>query len=110
MIKLCLIFFSSCYFRRMDHTPLQDAIENDHHEVIKLLVKCGAHLTGSNRYLGEQLCLAASRGSITRLKSYQLAGAPMVQTDSCERTALHVVMTKMTQICYGWIITCRILF
>lgn len=75
----------------MDKTPLQEAIENDHHNVIKILVKCGAHLTGSTRLMGEQLCLAAARGSERRLRSYHLAGAHMTQVDSCGRTALHVV-------------------
>lgn len=76
---------------RLDRTPLQDAIENDRHQVVKLLVKCGAHMTGSARLIGEQLCLAAARGSIVRLQSYQIAGTDLSQTDCSGRTALHVV-------------------
>lgn len=75
----------------MDRTPLHDAIETDRHHVIKLLVKCGAHMTGSARLLGEQLCLAAARGSIIRLQSYQISGTDLSQSDCCGRTALHIV-------------------
>lgn len=79
----------------MDRTPLHDAINGDHYQVIRLLVKCGAHLTGSGRLVGEQLCLAAARGSVVRLQSYKLAGADLSQVDSCGRTALHVVRYKV---------------
>lgn len=92
MVKYLLLNGCSVHVRdRLDNTPLQDAIDNDHHDVITLLMECGAHLTGSSRLLGEKLCLAAARGSLVRLKSYQLAGAHMAQMDSCGRTALHVV-------------------
>lgn len=74
-----------------NNTPLQDAVENDHHHVIEILMKCGAHICGGQRLLGEKLCLAAGRGSVTRLKSYYLAGVHLNTPDSSGRTALHVV-------------------
>ncbi|XP_039961428.1 L-asparaginase [Bactrocera tryoni] len=73
-----------------DRTPLLEAISGDHHEIIQVLINCGAHLTGSSRAIGEQLCAAAARGSLVRLKSYQLAGADLAQPDPSGRTALHL--------------------
>ena len=73
-----------------DRTPLLEAISGDHHEIIQILINCGAHLTGSSRAIGEQLCAAAARGSLVRLKSYQLAGADLAQPDPSGRTALHL--------------------
>lgn len=75
---------------RYDRTPLMDAILHDHHEIIRLLVKCGAHLTGSIRAIGEHLCNAASRNLLDRLESYRLAGADLSQEDPGGRTALHI--------------------
>jgi len=75
---------------RYERTPLHDAIAVDSHEIIQLLINCGAHLTGSSRAIGEQLCAAAARGSLKRLQSYQLAGADMTLPDPSGRTALHL--------------------
>uniref|UniRef100_A0A1B0EST4 asparaginase n=1 Tax=Glossina morsitans morsitans TaxID=37546 RepID=A0A1B0EST4_GLOMM len=75
---------------RYERTPLLEAIATDNHEIIKLLRNCGAHLTGSSRAIGEQLCAAAARNSLLRLQSYQLAGADLSQPDTSRRTALHV--------------------
>ncbi|XP_034489842.1 L-asparaginase [Drosophila innubila] len=75
---------------RYDRTPLQEAVSTDNHEIIQLLISCGAHLTGSSRAVGEQLCAAASRGSLRRLQSYQLAGTDLSLSDPSGRTALHV--------------------
>ncbi|XP_016942489.2 L-asparaginase [Drosophila suzukii] len=75
---------------RYDRTPLLEAVSTDSHEIIQLLINCGAHLTGSSRAVGEQLCAAAARGSMIRLKSYQYAGADLAQTDPSGRSALHV--------------------
>lgn len=75
---------------RYDRTPLLEAISQDHHEIIQLLVTCGAHMTGSLRALGEHLCAAACRGSIKRLQSYYYAGADLSQPDPSGRTALHI--------------------
>ncbi|XP_062555287.1 L-asparaginase isoform X2 [Armigeres subalbatus] len=75
---------------RYDRTPLMDAILNDHYEIIRLLIKCGAHLTGSIRAIGESLCSAAARNLLHRLESYRIAGADLSQTDPSGRTALHV--------------------
>ncbi|KAJ4436644.1 hypothetical protein ANN_16775, partial [Periplaneta americana] len=44
------------YFR-YDFTPLMDAIRSDHHDVIEVLVKCGAHLSLTQpKNIGEELC------------------------------------------------------
>ena len=75
---------------RYDRTPLMDAIMHDHHQAIRLLIKCGAHLTGSIRAIGDGLCAAAARNQQARLESYRIAGADLSQEDSCGRTALHV--------------------
>ncbi|XP_019532439.3 L-asparaginase isoform X1 [Aedes albopictus] len=75
---------------RYDRTPLMDAILNDHYQIIRLLLKCGAHLTGSIRAIGESLCSAAARNQIHRLESYRIAGADLSQADPTGRTALHV--------------------
>lgn len=75
---------------RYDRTPLQEAISNDHHEIIKLLMKCGGHITGSSRSVGESLCGASSRGMIRRLEGYRLAGADLSLQDCSGRTALHL--------------------
>ncbi|XP_055589321.1 L-asparaginase isoform X2 [Uranotaenia lowii] len=75
---------------RYDRTPLMDAILNDQHQIIRLLIKCGAHLTGSIRTIGDNLCNAAARNLLNRLESYRIAGADLTQEDSSGRTALHV--------------------
>lgn len=75
---------------RYDKTPLIEAITTDRHEIIKVLRNCGAHLTGSARIIGEELCAASSRGALKRLQSYYLAGADLNQPDPCGRTALHI--------------------
>lgn len=75
---------------RHDRTALMEAISCDYHEIIKILVKCGAHITGSARGLGEQLCSVAARGVLSRLESYRLAGADLSQPDTSGRTAVHL--------------------
>lgn len=76
---------------RYDRTPLSEAVLNDRHEIIKLLMKCGAHITASARAVGESLCAATARGLLKRIESYRLAGADLSQTDTCGRTPLHVL-------------------
>lgn len=91
MVKHLLAHGVSVHIRdRYDRTALMEAISTDNHEIIKILVKCGAHMTGSARGLGEQLCSVAVRGYITRIESYRLAGADLSQPDASGRTALHV--------------------
>lgn len=75
---------------RHDYTALMEAIAIDNHEIIKTLIKCGAHMTGSARALGESLCAAAARGLVKRLKSYRLAGVDLSQVDVSGRSALHL--------------------
>lgn len=91
MVKHLLAYGVSVHIRdRHERTALMEAIAGDHHDIIKTLIKCGAHMTGSARALGENLCAAASRGSVKRIQSYRLAGANLNQCDFCGRTALHV--------------------
>ncbi|XP_055384094.1 L-asparaginase [Condylostylus longicornis] len=75
---------------RFDRTALLEAISGNYHDIIRLLMKCGAHLTGSSRAVGEELCLAASKNSVARLESLRLAGADLSQEDISGRTALHL--------------------
>ncbi|XP_074104169.1 L-asparaginase isoform X2 [Cotesia typhae] len=74
---------------RFDRTPLTEAVENDHHEIIKLLRQCGAHLHESPLLIGQKLCNAAAFGCLKRLQSYNIAGADLSQPDVSGRTALH---------------------
>lgn len=84
-----MVFFISLYSR--GYSALRDAIDFDRHEVIVTLRNCGAHLTLEPTALGAELCMAASKGDTTRLKSFTLAGANLSQPDPCGRTALHAV-------------------
>ncbi|KOC61963.1 L-asparaginase [Habropoda laboriosa] len=74
---------------RFNRTPLIDAIEFDHHEIIKLLIQCGAHLHGSGHVICEKICNAAAAGNVQRLESYYLANADFSVNDFCGRTPLH---------------------
>lgn len=92
VVKHLLLNGAAVHIRdRYDRTPLSEAIMNDRHDIIKLLTKCGSHITGSARAVGEKLCGAAARGLIRRLESYKLAGADLSQPDPSGRSALHVV-------------------
>lgn len=91
VVKHLLAYGVSVHIRdRYDRTALMEAIASDNHEIIKILVKCGAHMTGSTRGVGEQLCSVAARGIVKRLESFRLAGADLSQPDTSGRTALHV--------------------
>ncbi|XP_015591117.1 L-asparaginase [Cephus cinctus] len=74
---------------RFGHTPLTDAIDNDRHDIIKLLLQCGAHLHGSARLIGDEMCIAAAAGNLTRICSFHIAGADLSQENVSRRTALH---------------------
>lgn len=74
---------------RFDRTPLTDAIEYDRHEIIRVLLQCGAHLHGDAVRIGERMCSAAITGNTKRLQSYLLAGADLSQKDFSGRTPLH---------------------
>lgn len=91
VVRHLLAYGVSVHIRdRHDRTALMEAISCDHHIIIKILVKCGAHMTGSARGVGEQLCSVAARGALKRLESYRLAGADLSQPDTSGRTALHL--------------------
>ncbi|KYM96510.1 PREDICTED: L-asparaginase 1 [Cyphomyrmex costatus] len=74
---------------RFDRTPLTDAIEYDHHEIIRVLLQCGAHLHGDAVLISERMCAAATVGNTKRLQSYLLAGADLSQKNFSGRTPLH---------------------
>lgn len=82
---------------RYDRNPLAEAINHDFHSIIKLLLKCGSHLTVSPRALGDSLCGAAARGMIKRLESYRLAGADLSMPDASGRTGKIVQQTAAIQ-------------
>ncbi|XP_037029683.1 L-asparaginase [Bradysia coprophila] len=91
IVKYLLLNGVSVHTRdRNDRTALIDAINKDYHDIIKLLVKCGSHMTGSSRLIGEHLCAAAARGLVKRMESYRLAGADLSQPDPSGRTPLHL--------------------
>lgn len=91
VVKHLLINGAAVHIRdRYDRSPLMEAINHDHHEIIKLLMKCGSHITGSTRGMGESLCGAAARGLIKRLESYRIAGVDLSLQDPSGRTALHL--------------------
>ncbi|XP_018300054.1 L-asparaginase 1 [Mycetomoellerius zeteki] len=74
---------------RFNRTPLTDAIEFDHHEIIRILLQCGAHLHGDAVLISENMCAAATAGNTKRLQSYLLAGADLSQKNFSGRTPLH---------------------
>ncbi|XP_068216097.1 L-asparaginase-like isoform X1 [Palaemon carinicauda] len=80
-------------------SPLKVAVEGDHHKIIELLVKTGAHLTDSPLRLGEVLVAAAASDSCNRLISYRLAGVDLSLPDPCGRTALHAACTVGSMEC-----------
>lgn len=91
VVKHLLLNGAAVHIRdRYDRSPLSEAINHDHHEIIKLLLKCGSHVTGSTRGLGDSLCGAGARGLIKRLESYRLAGVDLSLQDASGRTALHL--------------------
>lgn len=87
VVKHLLLNGAAVHIRdRYDRSPLVEAINHDHHEIIKLLLKCGSHVTGSTRALGDSLCGAAARGLLRRLESYRLAGVDLSLQDTSGRT------------------------
>lgn len=87
VVKHLLLNGAAVHIRdRYDNNPLSEAINHDHHEIIKLLLKCGSHVTGSTRGLGDNLCAAAARGLVKRLESYRLAGVDLSLQDTSGRT------------------------
>ncbi|XP_011861539.1 PREDICTED: L-asparaginase isoform X2 [Vollenhovia emeryi] len=74
---------------RFNRTPLTDAIEYDRHEIIRMLLQCGAHLHGDAVLISERMCSAATAGNTKRLQSYLLAGADLSLKDFSGRTPLH---------------------
>ncbi|XP_065340986.1 L-asparaginase 1 [Cloeon dipterum] len=73
---------------RHGRSPLMDAVAFDHHETISVMRSFGASLQSG--HYGTEICEAAARGDVVRLKSYKLAGADLSQTDPSGRTPLHL--------------------
>lgn len=91
VVKHLLLNGVSVHIRdRNDRAPLVEAIAIDNYPIINLLIKCGAHLTGSARVIGENLCSTAAKGQVKRMESYRLAGADLSQPDPSGRTPLHM--------------------
>lgn len=84
---------------------MKDAIEYDRHEVIAILRLCGAHLTLDPTTLGAELCMAASKGDVTRLKSYALAGVNLTERDPCGRSALHAATESRNTATVQWLLS-----
>lgn len=97
VVKHLLLNGAAVHIRdRYDRSPLNEAINHDRHEIIKLLLKCGSHVTGSARALGDSLCGAAARGLIKRLESYRLAGVDLSLTDTSGRSG-EIKMMNLVQ-------------
>ncbi|KAF4524117.1 hypothetical protein B566_EDAN007700 [Ephemera danica] len=75
---------------RHGRSALWEATVCDHHETIGVLRSFGASLRCDSATLGRELCSAAARGDVTRLRSFQLAGADLGQPDLSGRTPLHM--------------------
>lgn len=89
VVKHLLLNGAAVHIRdRYDRSPLSEAINHDHHEIIKLLLKCGSHVSGSTRALGDSLCGAGARDLIKRLESYRLAGVDLSLQDTSGRTGI----------------------
>lgn len=50
------------------------------------------------------ICRAASKGATLRLRSYELAGANLSQTDPCGRTALHAAVESKNINSVEWLL------
>lgn len=74
---------------RFGKVPLVEAVNHSTKEIIQLLMDNGAHLMDS-KDLAIDLCTAAAKGQIAKLKRYVLAGADLNLTDLEGRTPLHL--------------------
>lgn len=70
---------------------IQLVFEPNLYDFFSLLVNCGAHLNMCNYILGDYLCFAAAKGSLSILKSYKTAGVNMDLPNLSHRTALYEV-------------------
>ncbi|XP_042211232.1 L-asparaginase 1-like isoform X3 [Homarus americanus] len=84
---------------KLGRSPLSVAIENDHHKIIELLVKTGAHVIESPVRLGDVLVAAAAAGNSKRLLTYHLADVDLSYSDPCGRSALHAACTVGSEEC-----------
>lgn len=77
-----------------NRTALMEAVSSNRCDIIKILVKCGAYLTGEPSSIGNFLCHAATKDNVKNLESFRLAGASLELQDQHGRTPLHVVSSK----------------
>jgi len=95
MVKYLLSYGASVHMCDMyGKSPLDDAVRFNKHDVIRLLVKTGAHLKLPAHRLGMVLCNMAQFDSLEGLESWRLAGADLNQADATGRTALHVAVAR----------------
>ncbi|XP_075223657.1 L-asparaginase [Lycorma delicatula] len=99
VVQYLLLQGASVHMRdRFDLTPLMQAIENEHEDVVKLLRQCGAHLTLSPLQIADRICLAASYGQLNKIRCYKISGANLSHPDMSGRTPLHsAVVSKQVK-------------
>ncbi|KAL4105333.1 hypothetical protein QTP88_020578 [Uroleucon formosanum] len=101
IVRYLLLNGASVHIKdKFERTPLIDAVENDRNDVVALLRRCGAHLNSPAKHVGQQLCNAAAKGNLQRLRSYAAAGAdPSSANDLYGRTPLHAAaLTNQTEV------------
>ncbi|OAF71348.1 hypothetical protein A3Q56_00901 [Intoshia linei] len=73
---------------RFGFTPLDNAVQFIHLEIIKLLIKTGAYLNNPH-LVGYNICQAISLGHYEKVNCYVTAGADINSTDYMDNTPLH---------------------
>lgn len=57
IVEYLLKHGASVHMRDREHrTPLMNAVENDHHDVIKLVIKAGGYMNLPSNTIGEMIC------------------------------------------------------
>ncbi|GBN05428.1 L-asparaginase [Araneus ventricosus] len=81
---------ASIHMRDREHrTPLMNAVQNDHHEVIKFLVEARGFLNLPSSIIADMICSAAKDDNLCLLESLYLAGADLIEVDTTKTSALH---------------------
>lgn len=76
---------------RFNSSPLDDAINFRHKEIVKTLRKAGAQLMKTSMETAVELCRLAAKNRVDDLLVWQLAGVDLNACDYDKRTPLHVV-------------------
>ncbi|KAK0059834.1 L-asparaginase [Biomphalaria pfeifferi] len=74
-------------------TPLIDAVEGAHLEIIRLLVQTGATMPLASTVVAVRMCSAASDNDVKLIEAWITAGASPDWHDYDDRTPLHVAIT-----------------